>query len=132
MLKTKTVKTPMRETPLLPYEKSVSSNEKTKYVAKIGSIIYTMVETRIDIAFAMSMVSRFAKNPGPDYFCTVDRILRYLADSLERNITFQGESELNLIKYSDSDWTGDHADRKSTLGFVFTLNRGPISYGSKK
>ncbi len=132
MLKAKTAKTPMRETSLLPYEKPVSSNEKTKYAAKIGSIMYAMVETQIDIAFATSMVSRFAKNPGPDYFSAVDQILRCLAGSPERDITFGGESELNLIGYSDSDWAGDHADKKSTLGFVFTLNEGPIRYGSKK
>ncbi len=94
--------------------------------------MYAMVETRIDIAFATSMVSRFAKNPGPDHFSAVDQILRYLAGSPERRITFAGESELNLIGYSDSDWAGDHADRKSTSGFVLTLNGGPISYGSKK
>ncbi len=132
ILKAKIAKTPMREILLLPYEKPVSSNKKTKYAAKIGSIMYTMVETRIDIAFATSMVSRFAKNPGPDHFSAMDQILRYLAGSLERGITFGGESELSLIGYSDSDRTGDHADRKSTSGFVFTLNRGPISYGSKK
>ncbi len=45
ILKAKTAKTPMLETPLLPDEKPVSSNEKTKYAAKIGSIIYVMVET---------------------------------------------------------------------------------------
>ena len=132
MLKAKTVKIPMRETPLLPYEKPVTSIKKTKYAAKIGSIMYEMVETRIDIAFATSMVSRFTKNPGPDHFSAVDQILRYLAGSQDRGITFGGESELRLVGYSDSDWAGDHADRKSTSGFVFTLNGGPISYGSKK
>ncbi len=132
MLKAKTAKIPMRETPLVPYEKPVSSNEKTKYAAKIGSIMYAMVETRIDIALATSMVSRFAKNPGPDHFSAVDQILRYLAGSQDRGITFGGEPELRLLGYSDSDWAGDHADRKSTSGSVFTLNGGPISYGSKK
>lgn len=45
MLKAKTVKTPMQEIPLLPYEKPGSSNKKTKYAAKIRSIIYAIVET---------------------------------------------------------------------------------------
>ncbi len=72
------------------------------------------------------------KNPRPDHFSAVDQILRYLASSPERDITLGGESKLNLIGYSDFDRTGDHADRKSTSRFVFTLNGGPISYGSKK
>ena len=122
----------MQETPLVPYKKLVASNKKTKYAAKTGSIMYAMVETQIDIAFATSMVSRFAKNPGPDHFSAVDQILRYLANSQDRGITFGGEPTLHLIGYSDSDWAGDQADRKSTSGFVFTLNGGPISHGSKK
>lgn len=132
MLKAKTAKIPMRKTPLVPYKKLVSSNKKTKYAAKIGSIMYAMVKTRIDIGFATSMVSRFAKNPGPDHFSAVDQILRYLAGSQDRGIMFGGEPELRLVGYSDSDWAGDHADRKSASGFVFTLNGGPINYGSKK
>ena len=132
ILKAKTAKVPMRETPLVPYKKLVASNKKTKYAAKIESIMYAMIETQIDIAFATSMVSRFAKNPGPDHFSAVDQILRYLANSQDRGITFGGEPTLHLIGYSDSDWAGDQADRKSTSGFVFTLNGGPISHGSKK
>ncbi len=39
LLKAKTAKIPMRVASLVPYEKPVSSNEKTKYAAKIGSIM---------------------------------------------------------------------------------------------
>ena len=39
--------------------------------------MYAMVETQIDIAFAISMVSRFAKNLELDHFSAVDQILRY-------------------------------------------------------
>lgn len=107
----------MRETPLVPYKKPISSNKKTKYAAKIGSIMYATVETRIAIAFATSMVSCFAKNLGPDHFSAVDQTLRYLADSQDRGIIFGGEPELRLVGYLDSEWAGDHADRKSTSGF---------------
>lgn len=40
----------------------------------------------------MSIVSCFAKNPGPDLFSIVDQLLRYLAGSPEKSITFKGES----------------------------------------
>lgn len=132
MLKAKTTKISIRETPLIPYKKPVSSNKKTKDGAKIGSIMYAIVEIRINIAFTTSMVSCFAKNPGPDHFNAVDQILRYLAGSQGRGIIFEREPELCLVGYSDSDYAGDHANRKSTSGFVFFLNEVPISYGSKK
>ena len=78
------------------------------------------------------MISPFAKNPSLEHFNVIDLILRYLAGSLERGITFGGEKELKQIRYSDSEWAGDHADRKSTSEFIFILNGGPIIYASKK
>ena len=132
MCKVKTAKVPMRDTILLSSDTLISELEKAKYSAKVGSIMYAMVETRIDIAFAISMVSRFANNPSSEHFHAIDQILRYLAGSQDRGITFGGKEKLKLVGYSDSDWAGDRADRKSTSGFVFTLNGGPVSYASKK
>ena len=132
LLKAKTAKISLREIPLLPYEKDISPSKKTKYAGKIRSIMYTMVEIRIDIAFATSMMSYFSRNLRSKHFSAVNQILRYLAGNQDREITFARESKLELIGYSDSDWARDHADRKSTLEFVFTLNGGPISYASKK
>lgn len=93
----------MRKTYLLSYKKNVSSSEKTKYASKIGSIMYVIVKQRIDIVFATSMVSFFSKNPGLEYFSAVDQILRYLAESQDRGITFREESELLLVGYSNSN-----------------------------
>lgn len=56
-------------------------NQKDKIYAKIGSIMYVMVETHINIAFTKLMVSYFTKNLKPDHFSAVNQILRYLADS---------------------------------------------------
>ena len=58
--------------------------------------------------------------------------MHYLAGSCERNITFGGKKELKLVGYSDFDWAKDYTDQKSTSGFVFMFNGGPISYASKK
>ncbi len=122
MLKIKTTKVLMRETVLLPSDAPISDLKKAKYLAEVGSIMYAMVETRIDITFTTSMVSRFAKNPSLEHFNAIDQILRYLAGSHERRITFGGEKELKLVGYSDSNWAKDHVDQKFTSRFVFMLN----------
>ena len=41
-------------------------------------------------------------------------------------------SELRLVGYSDADWGGDLDQRKSTSSYVFLLNKGAISWCSKK
>ena len=46
-------------------------------------------------------------------------------------LVYQG-SELRLVGYSDVDWGGDLDQRKSTYGYVFLLNKGDISWCSKK
>eukprot|EP00253_Pinus_taeda_P020444 PITA_20444 len=37
-----------------------------------------------------------------------------------------------LVGFTDSDWAGDHDDRKSIAGYVFTLGSGPITWACKK
>lgn len=59
-------------------------------------------------------------------------ILRYLKGLQDRGITYGGEKELCIEGYSDSDWAGDKESRKSTSGYIFMLNGGPVSWCSKR
>ena len=45
-------------------------------------------------------------------------------------ITYKGQGEIEA--YSDSDFAGDPKDRKSTSGFIVTMNKNPICWQSKK
>ena len=91
-----------------------------------------MVEIRPDIAFATLVAARFAKNPGHQHTEAVKTILQYLKDSKKRGIIFGGQKRLFIEGYSDSDWANDKESRKSTSGFIFMLNGGPVSWCSKK
>ena len=128
------VNTPMKESvPLSQREEAEASPpEKERYQGMTGSIMFSMVETRPDIAFATSLVSRFAKNPSHQHTEAVKTILKYLKGSKHRGITYGGDEELKIEGYSDSDWAGDKDSRKSTSGFIFMLNGGPISWCSKR
>ena len=55
------------------------------------------------------MISWFAKNPSLEHFNAINQILRFLARSRERGITFE-KKKLKLVGYSDSDWARDHTD----------------------
>ena len=41
-------------------------------------------------------------------------------------------ANLNLVGYKDVDWGGDLDERISTLGYLFLLNGGVISWSNKK
>lgn len=71
MLKPKTLKLIMQEIAMIALHTLSLNLERAKYSAKVGFIIYDMVETRVNIAFDISMVSQFAKNPSSKYFNTI-------------------------------------------------------------
>jgi hypothetical protein len=37
-----------------------------------------------------------------------------------------------LVRYCDADWVGDLEDRKSTIGFVFMIGNGAISWSNER
>ena len=93
--------------------------------------MYAMMCTRPYICFAVGLVSRYQSNPGREHWKAVKRILRYLKGTMDYCLVYQG-SELRLVRYSDADWGGDLDQHKSTSGYVFLLNKGAISWCSKK
>lgn len=126
--------TPMRESvQLLPNNsgKEATNAEQEKYQGMTGLLMFSMVETRPDIAFATSVASRFAKNPSHTHIESVKTILKYLKGTKERGIVC-GQGTLAIEGYSDSDWARDKDSRKSTSGYIFMLNGGPVSWCSKR
>ena len=105
--------------------------DTTEYARIIGTLMHLMVHTRPDIAFALGKLSQFMKDPTERHGHGVKALLRYIRSSCDRKITY-GKGEPKLIGFSDTDYTADKADRKSTLGQVFIFAGGPISWASKK
>jgi hypothetical protein len=104
---------------------------KTQYQSAVGTLMYAMLGTRPDIAFAVSLVSRYAANPTPAHMAAVKRIFQYLKGTIDLQLTFRGELT-DLVGYSDSDWGGDPSTRRSTAGFIFNIGSGAISWSSKR
>ena len=51
---------------------------KIPYASTMGSIIYAMLCTRSDIAYALDIASRFQVDPEEDHYKAVKNILKYL------------------------------------------------------
>lgn len=51
----------------------------------------------------MLIINHFTNCLGLDNFSAIDQILRYLANSLIKNIIFGGESKLTLNNYFNFD-----------------------------
>ena len=104
--------------------------ETIPYSFAVGSLMYAMVCTRPDIAYAVGVVSRFLANLGKEHWEVVKWILRYLKETSKMCLCF-GRAEPILEGFTDVDMAGDLDGRKSTLGFLFTFAGGAISWQSK-
>ncbi len=124
----------MRESvQLLPNNSTTQAtdSEREKYQGMIRSLMFLMIETRPDIAFATSVASRFIKNPSQPQIEAIKTILKYLKGTKDRGIVY-GQSTLTIKRYSNSDWAGDKDSKKSTSSYIFMLNGDPVSWCSKR
>ena len=48
------------------------------YASAIGSLMYAMLCIRLDICYAVEIVSRYQSNPSSDHWIVVKHILKYL------------------------------------------------------
>ncbi|KAL0315451.1 UNVERIFIED_CONTAM: Retrovirus-related Pol polyprotein from transposon TNT 1-94 [Sesamum radiatum] len=106
--------------------------EKVPYSNAIGSVMYLMVCTRPDIAYAVSCLSRYMSNAGPPHWEALKWLLRYLSGSANTGIKFSRSSKgVNLVGYVDSNYANDRDSRKSTTSYIFTLCGSCISWKSQ-
>lgn len=133
--------TPMEANIKLSKDMCPRTSEERKFMANIpyrsavGCLVYAMVCTRPDIAFAVGTVSQFLEDPGVKHWSVVKRIMRYLHGTATHGISYSpsiNEKDTQVIGYCDSDWAGDVDSRKSTTGYCFLLGQGAISWHSKK
>jgi hypothetical protein len=117
--------------PKIPEGYQAASDLLAKYQSAVGSLMYAMLGTRPDIAFAVSLVSRFGSNPLPEHWKIVESLLRYLRSTVNLQLVFEGPLK-PLVGYTDADYAGDPNTRRSTSGFLFNVGSGAISWQSKR
>ena len=111
-------------------EKDAEHMRRVPYASAVGSLMYAMVCTRPDIAYAVGVVSRFLSNPGKEHWEAVKWILKYLRGTSSLCLCF-GSDKSPLVGYTDADMAGDVDHRKSTSGYLLTFAGGAISWQSK-
>jgi hypothetical protein len=106
------------------------------YQSAVGAIMYAMLGTRPDIAFAVTQLSQFSSNPGFPHWLALKRVLRYLNGTMDYKLVY-GASKIPkglpmLTGYCDADWASNIDDRRSITGYVFMLCGGAVSWQTKK
>ena len=132
LINAKSVPTPLPEGyQPQPNKGSPDPEIRASYQQVIGSLLYIMIGTRPDIAYAVTKLSQFAANPTQDHLNRALYICRYLLGTSEYALVFDGKSNGGLIAYADSDWASDPITRKSTTGYLVKLANGTFCWNSR-
>jgi hypothetical protein len=98
----------MSKEELLLNDNIASHKEITKYQRKIGSLLYIAVITRLDIAFAVSRLSRFIMNPGTKHHEGANQVLHYLKNT--RSLALQYRRDDHFQVASDASFADNSID----------------------
>ena len=118
----KPVKTPLPEG-YMPkvHEGAIDPARQTRFQTVIGSLLYLMLGTRPDIAFAVTKLAQHSANPSDAHLAKALNICRYLQSTREYTLEYDGASGQGLIAFTDADFGGDTTKRRSQTGYVLKL-----------
>ena len=108
----KPVSTPLDRTVKLRPDTGKVCNP-TRFCQIVGSLIYLTI-TRPDLSYAVGVISQFMARPTEEHLQCVQRVLRYVSGTKDRGLLYRTGTAAQLVGYTDVDWAGNVADRRST------------------
>jgi hypothetical protein len=110
---------------------------KNRYQFYVGSFIYVMMDSRLDLIFSVFFISRFMAKSNEFYDKLIKEIFRYIKNSLLRDIIYRKRHQNKNLTFTasiDSDWAGSSilGDGRSILRYSFFLFRGFILWLFKR
>ena len=104
---------------------SVNEERKKTYLQIIGSIIFGYTHCRLDLAFAVGMLTRVMHNPSEGHLKQLYGLLHYLNEtknwglSFYRDISVKYGMDFIFLCYCDSSHADDEASFRSIGGWYF-------------
>nr|GEU96395.1 retrotransposon protein, putative, Ty1-copia subclass [Tanacetum cinerariifolium] len=98
-----------------PYK--VKRMQNVPYTLAVRSIMYVVRCTRPDVAFGQNIRSLFQQNPGECHWTAVKIILKYLRNTKDMFLVYDGnpKAELRVDCYCDARFETDRDDTKSQI-----------------
>jgi len=133
MQDSKPVKVPILVGVKLYVEQSLKTQEEEEdmrvpYASVVSNLMYVMVYTRLDVAHAVEVLSRFMSKPGKDHWTTMKQVFKYLCVTSDYGLCYQGRPGLSKVLdihvFVDVDWARDLDQRIHTCAYVFNIFGG--------
>jgi len=105
------------------------------YRGLVGALMHTAIMVRFDIAYSVSILSRYLHYPNDSHWAAAVRVVQYLIHSIDFRLRLGGTSsssytdtELLLSAYSDSNW----GSPRSVSGGALFFGRSLVGWFSRK
>ncbi|CAI5493669.1 unnamed protein product [Closterium sp. Naga37s-1] len=104
------------------------------YAELVGCLMYLMTCTRPDLAFPLSVLSRFVATGRhrPVHWTTAVRVAKYVATTSGMGLVLGGTQPVALTGHCDSSYADDVETQRSTQGYCFSLGAGAVSWRSTR
>ncbi|KAA3485020.1 Retrovirus-related Pol polyprotein from transposon TNT 1-94 [Gossypium australe] len=113
------------ESPQIEDEEKYTS--KVPYSNAVGSLMYAMVHTRLNISHVVDFVSRYMYRLEKLYWQAVKWILRYLRGTYNVCLEF-GRNTKGLVGYMESNYAEDLDQIRYLTGYLFAFRNCAISW----
>ena len=70
------------------------------YAFAVGSLIYAMLCTKLDICFTVGMVSRYQSDPRQEHWTAVKHIIKYLKRTRDYMLVYQADCKTLNLQFS--------------------------------
>jgi len=77
------------------------------YYSTVGSLVYAIIGTQVDIAYAMGLVKYYITNSEPLHWTTIKQVFHYLKGTMDHRPSYTGSPNLSIIGYFDGDYAED-------------------------
>ena len=105
--------------------------DSTTYRQLIGSLIY-LTNTRPDLSYAVSILSRFMQEPRDSHWNPTKRVLRYIQGTKDFGLLYTKTKNFVLGGYFDADFAGNIDDRASRSSYLMNMGSAAVSWSCKK
>ncbi len=110
---------------------TVDKSLRISYQSILKSLMYIMLETRFDITYFISIISRYVFNFTQIHWQAIKRIFRYLRKTYQMKLMFR-EALRSLKDYTNLNWAEDQNIRRSISKYAFNVNNEIINWFSKR
>ncbi|KAG5716206.1 hypothetical protein E4T56_gene10740 [Termitomyces sp. T112] len=113
---------------------TICANMACAYKAT-GTLLYLVLCTHPDIAYAVGVLCRFNACPGPKHWQAVKHLMQYVQGILDYKIEYSTDTAASspspFIAFADADHSSNLDNGQLTTGSILLVTSGTVSWMSK-